>query len=110
MSQSLFPAASSRTADKFVLRLPQGMRERVADVAREAHRSMNSEIIARLEQSLCATAKVVPFEAIEGGSLSVSEAQLLARFRMLSSRQQEALIDVLGPELVGLPSPVAMSA
>lgn len=43
---------SSRTADKFVVRLPDGMRERIADVAKESHRSMNSEIIARLEASL----------------------------------------------------------
>jgi len=43
---------SSRTADKFVIRLPDGMRERIAEVARTHHRSMNSEIIARLEQSL----------------------------------------------------------
>ena len=43
---------SSRTADKFVVRLPDGMRERIAEVARDHHRSMNSEIIARLERSL----------------------------------------------------------
>ncbi|MNB58513.1 Arc-like DNA binding domain protein [compost metagenome] len=43
---------SSRTADKFVVRLPDGMRERIAEVAREHHRSMNSEIIARLEKSM----------------------------------------------------------
>ena len=49
MKQAIY---SSRTADKFVVRLPDGMRERIADVARNHHRSMNSEIIARLEQSL----------------------------------------------------------
>lgn len=43
---------SSRTADKFVVRLPDGMRERIAEVARTHHRSMNSEIIARLERTL----------------------------------------------------------
>jgi hypothetical protein len=43
---------SSRTADKFVVRLPDGMRERIAETARNHHRSMNSEIIARLEASL----------------------------------------------------------
>jgi len=42
----------SRIADKFVVRLPDGMREQVAEVARKNHRSMNSEIIDRLEQSL----------------------------------------------------------
>lgn len=43
---------SSRTADKFVVRLPDGMRERITEVAKENHRSMNSEIIARLQNSL----------------------------------------------------------
>jgi hypothetical protein len=43
-------ATKSRIADKFVVRLPDGMRER--EVARKNHRSMNSEIIDRLEQSL----------------------------------------------------------
>lgn len=43
---------NSRTADKFVVRLPDGMRTKLADVAREHHRSMNSEIISRLTQSL----------------------------------------------------------
>lgn len=43
---------SSRTADKFVVRLPDGMRERVAELARENHRSMNAEIVSRLETSL----------------------------------------------------------
>lgn len=49
LKQALY---SSRTADKFVVRLPDGMREQIAEVAREHHRSMNSEIIARLERSL----------------------------------------------------------
>lgn len=110
MSTTQFPKASSRTADKFVLRLPEGMRERVADVARDSHRSMNSEIIARLEHSLCGQATVLPFEAIDPGSLSASEAQLLARFRKLTSRQQEALIDVLDPEIDAVSAPIAMSA
>lgn len=43
---------SSRTADKFVVRLPDGMREKIAEKARTHHRSMNSEIIARLEGSI----------------------------------------------------------
>lgn len=43
---------SSRTADKFVVRLPDGMREKIAEVARTHHRSMNSEIISRLERSM----------------------------------------------------------
>jgi plasmid stability protein len=43
---------SSRTADKFVVRLPDGMREKIATRARTHHRSMNSEIISVLERDL----------------------------------------------------------
>lgn len=49
MKQSVY---SSRTADKFVVRLPDGMRDKLAEVARNRLRSMNSEIVARLAASL----------------------------------------------------------
>lgn len=42
----------SRTADKFVVRLPDGLREKIFDVSGENQRSMNGEIVYRLEQSL----------------------------------------------------------
>lgn len=37
---------SSRTADKFVVRLPDEMREQIAQIARDHHRSMNSQMIS----------------------------------------------------------------
>lgn len=43
---------NSRTADKFVVRMPDGLREQIQDVAENNHRSMNGEIIHRLERSL----------------------------------------------------------
>lgn len=52
MSNSQFPLYASRIADKFVVRFPDGMRNKIADVARGNFRSMNSEILARLEASL----------------------------------------------------------
>lgn len=45
-------STSSRDADKFVVRLPDGMRERISEVSRTNHRSMNSEIIKRMERTL----------------------------------------------------------
>jgi CII-binding regulator of phage lambda lysogenization HflD len=42
----------SRTADKFVVRLPDGLRGQIFDVAVINHRSMNSEIVHRLVHSL----------------------------------------------------------
>lgn len=45
-------AYNSRTADKFVVRMPDGMREAINEVAIQNNRSMNSEIISRLNASL----------------------------------------------------------
>lgn len=40
----------SRDSDKFMLRLPDGMRDRIAEVAKMNNRSMNAEIISCLSQ------------------------------------------------------------
>lgn len=45
-------SAVSRESDKFMLRLPDGMRSTIASKAKTSGRSMNAEIVARLEQSL----------------------------------------------------------
>jgi hypothetical protein len=39
-------------ADKFVVRLPDGLRDRINETAKNNHRSMNSEIVARIDRSL----------------------------------------------------------
>ncbi|KUM44154.1 Arc family DNA-binding protein [Pseudomonas sp. EpS/L25] len=92
---------SSRTADKFVVRLPEGMRERIADVARNHHRSMNSEIIARLEQSLQQEGALgdEPGLRLDSPEINANERELLQRFRQLSGRQQNALISLIAYDI-----------
>jgi plasmid stability protein len=92
---------SSRTADKFVVRLPDGMRERIADVARNHHRSMNSEIIARLEQSMLQEGALGDELnlSLDSPELSLHERELLQRFRQLSRRQQNALVALIAHDV-----------
>jgi hypothetical protein len=95
---------TSRTADKFVVRLPQGMRDRIAEVAKQHHRSMNSEIIARLEHSLLdlptlpeqPSRQALNDQSLDG--LTNTEQELLVRFREMSRRQQNALLALLVDE------------
>lgn len=54
-----FPSAS---LDKFMLRLPDGMRDQIAKDAKANGRSMNAEIIARLAAT--SGAKVTPAESL----------------------------------------------
>ena len=49
---TLMPSYNSRTADKFVVCLPDGLRERINEAAENNHRSMNGEIVARINGSL----------------------------------------------------------
>ena len=97
MKQAVY---SSRTADKFVVRLPDGMRERIAEVARNHHRSMNSEIIARLEQSLLQEGALDDDSAmrLDSPELMLHERELLQRFRQLAHRQQNALIALIAQD------------
>ncbi len=45
------PAFPSDAAEKFIIRLPPGMRERISEAAKESKRSMNSEVVHRLQES-----------------------------------------------------------
>ncbi|OLU31507.1 hypothetical protein BVH03_08530 [Pseudomonas sp. PA15(2017)] len=46
------PGFNSRTADKFVVRLPDGMRKAIEDLAGRNFSSMNTEIIRAIESHL----------------------------------------------------------
>ena len=43
---------TGRTSDQFQLRLPEGMRDKLAEAAKANGRSLNGEIVHRLMQSL----------------------------------------------------------
>ena len=105
--------STSKSAEKFVVRLPPGMRRRIADAARCYRRSMNSEIVARLEQSLDSGTAPYPFteptpattvqdapvaEPPATGALSseaTQEDRLLSVFRNLSPERRRALLALL---------------
>lgn len=43
---------ASRGSDQFQLRMPEGMRARIKELAEENRRSMNSEIVVVLERAI----------------------------------------------------------
>jgi len=90
---------------KLVVRLPTAMRERIAESAQLYRRSLNSDIIARLQQSFSPINQhQVPPQA-NGISprlehrlrqqLDDNEEQLLQAFRGLTEQQRSALIKLL---------------
>jgi plasmid stability protein len=50
----------SQSQDKFIVRLPDGMRERIKAEAEANNRSMNAEIVARLDASFERDARTQP--------------------------------------------------
>lgn len=75
------PPAPSDTADKFMLRLPDGMRDRLKEEAAKNKRSLNAEIVARLDESF-EIAKTLP---VVSGALDSLEDSI---------RQNREMVDV----------------
>lgn len=63
MSQKPYP---SQTQDRYIVRFPEGMRDQIAEAAKANNRSMNAEIVARLEATF------------DGSLLTIPQAQDLA--------------------------------
>ena len=87
---------NSRTADKFVVRLPDGMREQIADIALRNHRSMNSEIIGRLEDSIASDFPAAI--AIDHGQLTKDEQAMIIAMRKMAPSKRKALLILLAPD------------
>jgi hypothetical protein len=49
----------SRSAPQFVVRLPTGMREQINEAAIENNRSMNAEIVARLQNTFAGSSDLM---------------------------------------------------
>lgn len=65
--------ATGRDSDKFMLRLPDGMRDRLKEEAKSNNRTLNAEIVKRLEESLAIAAATT-----QTGNIKHSELVLLA--------------------------------
>lgn len=59
MENSKIPRAP-QLADKFVLRMPDGMRDKLAALAKANNRSMNAEMIELLQQAMEARTSTAP--------------------------------------------------
>ena len=85
--------------EKFVIRFPKGMRSAIQNVSFKTRRSMNKEIIARLEHSL-ANFRNVPGEITVSNEGLAKEAQQVGengKSQLVSDQDQllkDAIIDI----------------
>ncbi|MEI7296579.1 Arc family DNA-binding protein [Paraburkholderia tropica] len=78
----------SRTADQFVVRFPDGMRDRIAEEAKKNNRSMNAEIVARLEESFAPRSDEEVMRLLTRIAINAADAE---RNALDKSRQLAAL-------------------
>ncbi|RWI85957.1 MAG: Arc family DNA-binding protein [Mesorhizobium sp.] len=84
--------------DQFMLRLPDGMRQRLKEAAESNQRSMNAEIIARLEISLRADEldqEAVTLESTKLAQTAIDEMQRMGKVLKWMREQQEATVNLL---------------
>ena len=102
MSKSDYP---SQTADKFMLRLPDGMRQSLKDAAHTSRRSINAEIIHRLstwrEPKLggLSTSSI----AFDVDTTEITEALGLVKQLAESAKEAFAACEKLGIKIGGQP-------
>lgn len=80
--------------EKYLVRFPEGMRDRIAEAAKANNRSMNAEIVARLESTFAERAVVVDPVAEEALLKNVQrllEAREDELFRSLERRLEQTL-------------------
>ncbi|MEB2535921.1 Arc family DNA-binding protein [Burkholderia sp. BCCIQ04A] len=105
--------APSRSADQFVVRLPDGMREQIAEEARKNNRSMNAEIVARLEFSLDPNNDPERIAALDQVAeytkrvLDATDGEIAAMRRLVDA--QEAMLSVTGGYLKAMAERVPQS-
>ncbi|MDK1022911.1 MAG: Arc family DNA-binding protein [Gammaproteobacteria bacterium] len=99
---------SHQAVDKFVVRLPRSLKEEITAFSRRYHRSMNSEIVIRLEESIAAEqanarnqvknqineASPVSDKEIFKEELSPFETRLIIFYRRLSEKKRQALLSL----------------
>lgn len=81
--------------DKYVLRFPDGMRDRLKDEAAKNGRSLNAEIIQRLSESLTAVKRVTDFSKsslIEGARIPLPP-DLAEAIQKAAEKQRRSLAD-----------------
>lgn len=97
---------SAKTQEQFIVRFPDGMRDRIRSSAEANHRSMNSEIIALIEEGFGQRARWTPppaSEAISDGEvdeiISATFYELFEDFRRDFRRDPAAFLTRLAAVL-----------
>lgn len=97
MARSKFP---SDEIDRLMLRMPAGLRDRIATVAKTNNRSMNAEIVARLQHSL----DISNLHANAGAEMPSAEGlQAALNALTILARNQEKFVRILEEDNAPVP-------
>ncbi|MGQ7956465.1 Arc family DNA-binding protein [Pseudomonas sp. SP16.1] len=83
---------NSRTADKFVVRMPDGVRARVDAAAQLDHTSMNTFVVQAIEEKLArAKRQELLLDALEQAASGIHSARVQAAPRLIGWRTADYL-------------------
>ncbi len=87
--KNLYP---SDQADKVLVRMPDGMRDRLKEVAKSNNRTLNAEIVARLERSFTADKDVEEIAFENGSEASMLREEVALLTELLQQSQADRLL------------------
>jgi hypothetical protein len=100
MAKKSTPKRPGRGSDQFIVRLPDGMRDFIAEMAERSGRSMNAEIVNALAHQI---ARFSPGEPLPAGMTEVMNDAMAERIRegeiQRTVREMGQKLEVLAKEL-----------
>lgn len=100
----------SENQERFIVRLPDGMRDQIAVVAKDNNRSMNAEIVARLQASFPPSTESGAWEktfpsaalAIRGDAITAQMQHEMQMLKALQKTQLQAKHELLISQVLSL--------
>lgn len=94
---------------KFVVRMPEGLREQLSLKAKQRHRSLNGEIVRRVSAGLDQPDPVEDDSQpmLESADLKPADEKILTAFRLLDPEKQQALLSLIVEMALNSESPGA---
>jgi hypothetical protein len=92
------PERAPQKGDKYIVRLPDGMRDRIAEAAKENNRSMNAEIVARLERSFNVVVEFQAPESAAARAVQIFEGELKKGVKQAIDKLLMSSISITSPD------------
>jgi predicted transcriptional regulator len=84
-----------RSTDKVTVRMPEGLKNKLSELAKKNQRSINKEIIVRLLDSTGIDGVSISVVGEDAGEYLTEEGKLVVAYRKLPDKKKRAILELI---------------